>query len=233
MYIYDLEYTENEARLYGQSTAPKYMAAYSKTWEEVYLSQILSEITDSYQLNGIDDVWYKYKPCNTKLISFMNTMAELEGAVLIQYNDKVMLVNEQALEAQTPLFQVNCAGASIRINDETEELFDACVVQSGGFFGSYRISDGSNVYKPNITVPCASDAEAFRYARALLRYANKGKTMVRWQGTLIPELSARVCIDLVNEDIPSWAGTMFCYRVRHDYGKGQTTIFMRRPLEGY
>ena len=233
MYLYDFEYSNAEVRLYASNTPPGFMSVYSKTWEEVYLSQILSEVTESYQLNGIDDVWYRYKPCNTKLISFLNTMAELEGAVLVLYNGKTMFVSEQALEAQEAVYQIDTTGTRLTINDHAASVFNACVVRSGKYFGTYKISDGENIYKPNITVPLGSDAEAYRYAKSLLRYANKQKTMVKLKTPLTPELSAGVCIDLSNEATPSWGGKMYCYRVRHDYNSRESTIFMRRPLEGY
>ncbi len=119
------------------------------------------------------------------------------------------------------------------MKDSQSTLFDACIVQSGRYSGSFRATDGERLYRPNRVIPCSSDAEAYRYAKALLRMANKKKTGIRWRGDLIPELSAGVTIDLINEDNPSWGGTKYCYRVRHDYRKRETTIYMRNPLEGY
>ncbi len=233
MYVYDFNLEDNQASIYASNTPPYLKDVYSKTWEEVYLTQILQEVTPSYQLNGIEDVWYRYKVCSTKLVSFLNQTAELEGAILTVYDDKVLFVNEHALELQEPRFEVSCEGADVKMKDSQSTLFDACIVQSGVYMGSFRATDGERLYRPNRVIPCSSDAEAYRYAKALLRMANKNKTDIRWRGDLIPELSAGVTIDLINEDNPSWGGTKYCYRVRHDYGKRETTIYMRNPLEDY
>ncbi len=233
LYVSDFSIKNREVTMLACSIPPSFNDIYSKTWEEVYLSQILGEVTSSYQLNAIDDVWYRYKNCNTRLISFLNQLAELEGAVLIVAEDKVMFVNEQALEAQEAGFQLDCAGANVNIRDERATLFDACIVQSGEHFGLFKATSGERHYRPQKVIPCASDAEAYRYAKALLRMANKGKTSVKWKGQLIPEMSAGITVDFINEDNPSWNGKMYCYRVRHDYRKRETTIYMRKPLEGY
>lgn len=233
MYVYDYDLENDTATVYASNTPPALKDIYSKTWEEVYLSQILSELTPSWQLSAVEDVWYRYKACSTKLTAFLNDTAEFEGAVMTIYNDTVVYSSEEALEAQEALFQIDCAGAEVRMKDDTATLFNACIVQSGGFSGSFRASEGDRVYRPQKTIRCGSDAEAFRYAKSLLRMANKKKTDIRWRGSLIPELSAGVTVDLVNDENPSWGGTKFCYRVRHDYGKNETTIYMRTPLEGY
>lgn len=235
MYIYDLEYENQKCTLYGCVMPPEMKVRYTKTWESVYLSQILSEITEGYshQLNAVTDVFYKHKECNTGKLEFLNTLGQLESAVLVIYDDNIMLVNEQALEAQTSLFELSCDGAEVSISDHTADVFDACFVQSGEYSGACRIGTGERYYKPNITVPCSSDAEATRYAKAMLRFANKKKFEIRWKGPIIPELSAGVCITLVNDDIPAYSGDMYVYHVRHDYNTGTSTIFMRKPLEGY
>lgn len=233
MYVYDFTIKNSKVSMYACNTPPRLKDIYSKAWEEVYLSQILGELTPSYQLNAIEDVWYRYKNCDVQAISFLNQTAELEGAVLVIYDDKVMFINEQALEAQEPQFQVDCAGATVDIRDERTSLFDACIVNSGEHFGLFKATQGERHYRPQVVIPCGSDAEAHRYAKALLRMANKDKTSVRWRGQLIPEMSAGITIDLINEDNIPWSGKMYCYRVRHDYAKAETTIYMRRPLEGY
>lgn len=233
MYVYDFDFEGNAAHISVCSIPPKFRDIYSKTWEEVYLSQMLSEVTDSYQLNGIEDFWYRHKACSTSLASFINTIAELEGAVLIFYEGKVLLVNEQYLEAQKAQISVDCRGADVKIKDSTASLFDGCILKSGSYSGNFFISEGERVYIPSKDIPCSSDAEAYRYARSLLRAANRDKTDIRWEGALIPQLSAGICVDLVNEDAPLWSGRMYVYRVRHDYQKRATTIYMRKPLEGY
>ena len=233
LYVNDFTIKNNEITMFADSIPPSLNDIYSKTWEEVYLTQILGEVTPSYQLNAIEDVWYRYKNCSIRLVAFLNQLAELEGAVLVIAEDKVIFVSEQALEVQEARLQVDCAGANVSIRDERASLFDACIIQSGEYFGLFKATSGERHYRPQTVIPCGSDAEAYRYAKALLRMANKDKTAVRWKGQLIPEMSAGINVDLINEDNPSWSGKMYCYRVRHDYRKSETTIYMRKPLEGY
>lgn len=232
MYIYDMEISENKTRLYASSLPPVLKTRYVKAWEKVKMSQILSEFSDNYEI-FTEDAWYKYKLCNTKISGFLNTMAELESSIFICHNNKLMIIGEEALENQNPVADLDCAGCRVVVRDMTSNLFDACIVQSGEYMGACRISSGERLYKPDIAIPCTSDAEASRYAKGLLRMANKQMYDIRWQGQMIPGISAGVCVNLINDEMPDHQGKMYVYRVRHEYHRNLTTIFMRRPLEGY
>jgi hypothetical protein len=233
MYVYDIEYRGEETTIRATTVPPELRVIYSKSWEEVYLSQIVSEISENYQLNGVDDVWYRHKACHTSKVYFLELLAQMESAALIIYDGKTMLVNESALEYQDALFEVDDTGSKISINDSSATKYDACVVQCGEYFGSFRCGNGNRLYRPDINYPCSSDAEATRYAKALLRMANKQKTEIRLQGGFIPEMSAGVCLNFNSERFTNYSGKMFAYHVRHEYHKEQSTIFMRKPLEGY
>ena len=233
MYVFDLEVTDTVTKIYAYSLPPSLKVRYTKTWESVYLSQILKELSGEYEILGMDDVWYKYKLCNEKISGFINSTAELEAAVFIYYNDKAILINEEALEAQGIVSELDCIGYRVTVKDHRAQLYDACIVQSGKYQGVCRVGSGERLYKPNISIPCSSDAEANRFAKALLRMANKQMYDIRLQGQIIPELSAGICVNLINNDMPDHQGKMFVYRVRHEYHRNKTTAYMRMPLEGY
>lgn len=233
MYIYDIDISNLEIRLFAYSLPTALKTRYTKAWEEVYLSQIFGELSEESEIKWIEDVWYKYKQCNTKISSFLNTTAELEAAVFVCYNGKAMMINEAVLEAQEPSCDIYSNGSSITVSDRRAQMYDGCIVQSGEYSGVFRVSSGERIYRPDVDIPCYSDAEAIRYAKGLLRMANKQMYSIRLQHTLLPKLSAGICVNLVNDKMAEHKGRMYVYRIRHEYHRNITTMFLRKPLEGY
>lgn len=77
-------------------------------------------------------------------------------------------------------------------------------------------------------------AEADRFAKGLLRDANKEATVATlWTGTLLREYAAGSVVTLSTESVASWDGTAFVSRIRHDYVKSRSKLYLRKPLEGY
>ena len=171
--------------------------------------------------------------CDTRISGFINSTAELESAVFVCHDGKSLLIDEAALEAQDEVLDLDCIGCSVTVKDHQAQLYDACIVQSGKYQGVCRVGEGERLYKPNISIPCSSDAEATRFAKGLLRMANKQMYDIKWQGQMMSELSAGICVNLMNNEMPDHQGKMFVYRVRHEYHRNITTAYMRKPLEGY
>ena len=74
----------------------------------------------------------------------------------------------------------------------------------------------------------------FRFAKGLLRDANKNATVgTLWTGSLLRDYAAGSVVTLATEGVKSWDGTAFISRIRHDYVKTRSKLYLRKPLEGY
>ena len=109
-------------------------------------------------------------------------------------------------------------------------------MESGDYSGKFDAGNGvSRILRPTCgDMTIGSNAEAERYAKNLLRDANKdGQTgYIRTVGVAVGYAAASTA-KLVNQRAPSWNGSVFLYHVRHDYAVSESKLFFRKPLEGY
>ena len=85
-----------------------------------------------------------------------------------------------------------------------------------------------------IPIRMSDQSEADRFARGLLRDANKAaKVGTLWTGSLLRNYAAGSVVTLATEGVKSWDGAAFISRIRHDYVKTRSKLYLRRPLEGY
>ena len=212
----------------------------SKAWQRVRLLQLGKEIASRNGLTfasyGVDDRLYDYiLQDNESDFAFLSRRAALEGCAVLVYDKKLILYSEQYFESQTPteVLEVTIDG-DYQYNDNRAELYGSCEVESGTYLGKFNANNGaSRILRPQSFGVVGSDAEAGRFAKNLLRAKNKACCNGFVYSRILPGFSAASMVELVNARAPSWDGNVFLQHVRNDYGKGQSKIFFRRPLEGY
>ena len=85
-----------------------------------------------------------------------------------------------------------------------------------------------------LNVQIGSQDEADRFAKGILRDANKDATTgTFWTSGLLREYAAGSVVDITTEGASSWDGAGFISAMRHDYTKKSTKVTIRKPLEGY
>jgi len=106
---------------------------------------------------------------------------------------------------------------------------------NGGLTGTFSApAGGDKVLRKILPFRMTDQAEADRFAKGLLRDANKEATVATlWTGTLLREYAAGSVVTLSTEGVASWDGTAFVSRIRHDYVKTRSKLYLRKPLEGY
>lgn len=241
MFIYDPEPSNGIYILRATALPQDAKLAHSKSWEQVYLSQFGTEVAArsglTFELYGLENIYYNYMRQDAEPdIAFLRRIAELEGGGITVYDGRLIMFKESYLESQEPTIQLSTIGATFEPHDYTGNLYGAAEVRSGIYRGKFSADEENKRIlqpDPRQRIMCTSNAEATRYAAGLLRMANKGTREARMQSTLMAELSAGICISLDNPAIPSWGGSFFVHHLRHEYHKETTTLFMRRPLEGY
>lgn len=225
----------------AMSAPPSAMEVTNKAWSQVRLLQIGKEIAGrhglAFQSYNVTDQLFPYLLQAKSDFAFLHRVAVQEGCGFLVYDKALVLYGAAAMEAVAPVESLELPlDGDYRYNDARAKLYGSCIVESGDYSGKFDAGNGvSRILRPvcgDMTI--GSNVEAERYAKNLLRDANKdGQTgYVRTAGVAAGYAAASTA-KLVNQRAPSWDGPVFLYHVRHDYGVGESKLFFRKPLEGY
>ena len=213
----------------------------SKSWEGVRFLQLANEIADNHGLTfqnyGCSDNLYAYiKQENETDFAFFSRLCTLEGCQMLIYDGKLLAYNEQYIEGQTPAgtLEVDENGC-FTYEDNRAACYGSCEIASGSYSGTFKAPDAKNsaVLRPSKTIPVTSNAEAARFAKGLLRNANKYGHTGQFSKALLTGYAAASLVQLKTKKASAWDGTVFVYKVRHDFVANKSTLYFREPLEGY
>lgn len=224
----------------AQSAPATGFEARDKAWRKVRLLQIGSEIAArnglAFVSYGVTDQLYEYiLQTNESDFHFLHRRAKLEGCAFLVYDKTLVLYNEAYMEAQAASETLEVTeDADYDYNDRRAELYGSCLIENGLYTGTFAVGNGSDrILKPAADFYVGSNAEAARYAKGLLRAANKSCYGGFVRTRIMTGYAAASTVTLSNVRAPSWDGTVFLDHIRNDYGQGKSKIFFRRPLEGY
>ena len=213
----------------------------TRAWEDFRFLQIAEDIAGAHGLTvdaySVTDRVYSYiRQENESDISFFYRLCVLEGCGLAVYDGKLVVYDEQTREQQAATMTIKIGlDGKFRFDDNSASAYGAAEVRAGDFFGRFDVPGAmtSAVLRPAFPIMCASNAEAIRFARGILRNANKGAVSGDFVRKLTTGFAAGSVVNLENVREPSWNGKMFITKTRADYVRGESKIFFRRPLEGY
>lgn len=213
----------------------------SKAWERVTFMQVVQEFASRHGLSassyGVQNQTYEYlTQVRQSDFEFLQQRCIIESCAFLIYNSAIVVYGEPYMESQAATKTIDVAKCrDFEYKDNSSLKYGSAEVESGGFSGSYACTDGSGnrILRPRNPLRVCSNAEAARYAKGLIRYANKNtKTGSFWYGWL-PEVAAGSVINLQTIGASSWNGKVFVNHIRHDYFKQESKVFFRHPLEGY
>lgn len=239
MYVSDAIPQNGILDITAQSAPKSGFDAQHKAWQKVRLLQIGAEIAErnglTFHSYGVEDRLYSYVAQAEGDLRFINRLARLEGCAVVVYDRKLIMYAEAYMEAQEPKEAITVTiDGDYKYQDKRAELYGSCVVESGMYYGKFEAENGSSrVLIPDSTPAVGSDSEAARFAKNLLRHANKNCYTGFVRSLILPGYAPASVVELTNARAPSWDGRVFIDHIRNDYGRGSSKIFFRKPLEGY
>lgn len=213
----------------------------SKSWEGVRFLQLGNEIAANhglvFQNYGCTDQMYPYiKQDNETDFAFFSRLCMLEGCAMLIYDGRLIAYNEQHIEKQAPAGTLHVdINGKFDYDDNRAACYGSCEVASGIYSGKFNAPGAVNttVLRPEKKIPVTSNAEAARFAKGLLRNANKYGRKGQFAKELHLGYAAASLFKLTTTKASAWDGTVFVYKVRHDYVKNKSILYFRDILEGY
>lgn len=231
----------------------------SKSWEGVRFLQIANEVAGNHGLTfqnyGCEDQVYPYlKQDNETDFALFSRLCTLEGCQMLIYDGKLLAYNEAYIEGQTPAGTLEVdENGNFGYQDNRSACYGSCELSAGSFSGSFSAPGAKNtaVLRPKaiteaqLRVPglplshdqsviqCTSNAEAARFAKGLLRNANKYGHTGQFSKSLLTGYAAASLLQLKTTKASAWDGPVFVYKVRHDFVGNKSTLYFRDLLEGY
>lgn len=212
----------------------------SKSWEGVRFLQIANEIAAAHDLTfenyGCADQVYPYlSQDNETDFALFSRLCTLEGCQMLIYDGKLLAYNEAYIEAQTVAGSLEVdENGNFTYRDNRAACYGSCEVNSGSFSGSFKApgATGSAILRPD-NIKATSNSEAARFAKGLLRNANKYGHTGQFSKSLLTGYAAASLLTLKTPKASAWDGPVFVYKVRHDFVGNKSTLYFRDLLEGY
>lgn len=211
-----------------------------KAWENVHLSQIAEDIAGNHGLSleshGVESIFYPYlRQQNVSDMVFLREQALFESCSVLVFDGKLVLYSEPFLEQEAPKGTLAIeAKRDFEYTDDSGKNYSQCLLQSGVFKGSFKDSSVAeeNILRTKRAIYVTSDGEASRYAKGLLRNANKKNRFGILYQPFLPDYAAGSTVNLETTGYLSWDGAVFITHLRHDYVEKTSKVFFRRLLEG-
>jgi hypothetical protein len=214
----------------------------SRYWEHVRFLELAKDIASKYgfivETFGITNWLYEnVAQIEQADFEFLHYRCLLEGYCLKITDKKVVIYDERYLEQQAIVKSIylDDLGTDYEMKSVAVGLHNSCEVQCSRAEGVI-----TSIYKPQIAlvgpilkknIYLSDQAEADRFARGLLRYANKFEISGRIQIEPDTGLAAGCNVKLVDAGLMD--GKNFVYQTIHKLVSNKTVLRLRKPLEGY
>ena len=213
----------------------------SKSWAGVRFLQLGNEIAASHGLTFqnygcADQVYRQLMQENETDFALFSRLCTLEGCQMLIYDGKLLAYNEQYIESQNPAGTLEVEENGVfTYQDNRAVCYGSCEVSSGSYTGKFNAPNVKNtaVLRPDKAIPVTSNSEAARFAKGLLRNANKYGHTGQFSKELLTGYAAASLLKLKTKKASAWDGTVFVYKVRHDFVGNKSTLYFRDLLEGY
>lgn len=242
MYVYACRAENGVFTVRAYSAPPDITERRSKSWAQVHLFQLVTEAAARHSLtpdfSQASDRLYNYKAQENETdLGFLAALCRTEGYALLIFDGRLVIYDEHRMEMIEPAETVTIGEDGVfTIEDRRGAGYGSARVAAGSVSGVFFAPDpvsGRVLYPDSDRLYATSNAEAARYARGLLRNANKGLLAGSFRRKYAPQISAGSTVRLLIERAPVYSGPVFITHARHDLIRNVSLIDFRKPLEGY
>lgn len=240
MYVYTATPLNGLFEIIATSVPSSFKDKNSKAWQKVKLKAMGRDIAKNHGLEfesyGVKDILYGYvMQKNETDFHFFNRICKLEGCAFLVYDKKLIMYYEPYIEENSSVETISVGeDTDYEYSDKSGWLYGSCKIEQGSYIGEFQADNGSSkVYIPSLDFSVNSKTDADRYAKNLLRYANKSAYSGYLYDSILTGYAPASMANLQNDRAPSWDGDIFITHIRNDYKAGVSKIFFRRPLNGY
>lgn len=238
MFVSRLKFTDGFLRLTASSVPDTMSSIKSKPWRDISFLRIIKDIAAEHGLSvktySVTDKKYKMQYQDEISDSlFLKQLCLLEGCAFLVFDKILIVYSEAALEQKEPV-KILVLNDNDTFDLDSNLLFGSCSFARGQYKGVYKQAGGRRVCAPDFPFQVSSNAEANRYAKNFLRYANKKMSSGYKEFTGIDAgITPGAVLTLETTQAKSWNGPVFVTRVRNDYINNLSKVFFRKPLAGY
>ncbi|MDD3139618.1 MAG: hypothetical protein PHX08_11685 [Lachnospiraceae bacterium] len=231
MYIYRIIPQNKYLRIKASTLKKGNMLPQRKSWEHVYFKQICKEIADRNNMKvsyfGITDYLYGYVTQQEDDFTFLNFRCKLENYSFVIYNDTICIYSMDYMESFDPLVTIQLdINSDFKFNNQIE--YGSSIITNGSFVGKYTENEEKALFEKNISCNIQSLAEANRYAENFLKEKNrKSHIGILKTNKCMTGLVPGSIVSLVT-DIEEWKTNVMVIRMRNDYIKGKSKVWIRR-----
>lgn len=211
-----------------------------KSWEEVRLLQLASEISSRYglalQTYGLTDRLYSYvDQMGLPDLQFLAKRCAFEGASLLAYDGRLIIYDGLWMDGQAPQGTLDVvAGQDYRFDSDEDHRYGTCKVTDGTTWGTFVADAAGKTYTKVLSDRISNQAEADRWARGLLRHVNKPtRTLELHTDTLMRQFAAGSVVEIHAPAAASWDGLAVIDHMRHDYVRRRSVLWARQVITGY
>lgn len=226
-------------------------------WEQITFLQVAQTIAERLSLNfenyGVSDQTYKRIAQRAESdTAFLHRLCHQESAEMLIFDGKLVVYDDKQLESQAPSKSYEFTGEGDFSFDRNEgnTVGTIKVIRSRERNDCGRLDGSVDKYDLDEEILCEGEAsigegrtvtytnllpndeqECIRWAQGLLRNANKYNATGKYKLSLQLDLAAGSVIQITNSRASEWNGSVFLYRVKHDYGQQISTLYFRKPLD--